>query len=79
METICPLLQNPDAYSPDTIDLMKNVKERNYWLPCLENMVKKFVSKASILHPDKSNATEEAEHCYRIFQNLIERLKSDPE
>lgn len=79
METICPLLQNPDAYSPDTIDLMKNVKERNYWLPCLENMVKKFVSKASILNPDKSNATEEAEHCYRIFQNLIERLKSDPE
>lgn len=79
METICPLLEDPDTYSPDTIDLLKNIKERNYWLPCLEGMVKKFVAKASILNPDKPNATEDAEHCFGIFQNLINRLKSEPE
>ncbi|XP_022910990.1 4'-phosphopantetheine phosphatase [Onthophagus taurus] len=76
---ICPLLQEPEEYLPDTIDLRNNPKERDYWLPCLERMVRKFVDKASILNPHKPQAKEEAEHCFRIFQEMIKRLNNNPE
>lgn len=76
--SVCPLLLNPEYYQPDTIDLKNNDKERNYWLPCLEQMVKKFIGKASILNPDDPNATENAEKCFYKFQKLVEELKLDP-
>lgn len=79
MERICPLLLDPNMYSPDTIDLLNNEEERHYWLPCLEGMVKKFVAKAGVLNPDKSNAIEEAEKCYQIFRSIISKIKSNPE
>ncbi|KAJ8947433.1 hypothetical protein NQ318_009639 [Aromia moschata] len=75
---ICPLLKNPELYNPDTIDLCNNVKARNYWLPCLEQMVKKFVNKAGYLNPDDPNATEKAEICFQKFHSLIEQLMDDP-
>lgn len=75
---VCPLLLNPEYYQPDTIDLIKDVKERNYWLTCLEQMVKKFIGKASILNPDNPNAKEDAEKCFYTFHKLVEELKEDP-
>jgi type II pantothenate kinase len=77
-ENVCPLLKNPDSYNPDTIDLVNNVKERNYWLPCLENMVKKFVSKAGFLNPDNPEATEKAEVCFQKFHDLVGKATEDP-
>uniref|UniRef100_A0A6P7H613 Pantothenate kinase 4-like isoform X1 n=2 Tax=Diabrotica virgifera virgifera TaxID=50390 RepID=A0A6P7H613_DIAVI len=75
---VCPLLKNPERYNPDTLNLVENLQARNYWLPCLEQMVKKFVSKAQYLHPDDPKATEKAEVCYQDFHNLLEQLTSDP-
>lgn len=75
---ICPLLKEPDNYNPDTIDLMNNIKERNYWLPCLQQLVKKFVSRAGGLNPDYPQATEKAELCYQKFAALVEQLSKDP-
>ena len=79
MKSICPLLRDPHQYLPDTIDLTSNAEQRNYWLPCLENLVRKFVDKASVLNPQKPNATEKAEHCFQLFHNLVESLKLDPQ
>lgn len=76
--TLCPLLKHPEQYNPDTIDLSNNTKERNYWLPCLERMVKKFVNNAKYLHPDDPKATEKAEICYQKFHNLVQQLTVDP-
>nr|CAH7765713.1 unnamed protein product [Callosobruchus chinensis] len=75
---VCPLLKNPDAYNPDTIDLINNTKERNYWLPCLEVMVKKFIEKIEYLVPNDPEAKEKAELCYNKFHTLSEQLLENP-
>ncbi|KAG5894577.1 hypothetical protein JTB14_021557 [Gonioctena quinquepunctata] len=77
-KNICPLLKNPEHYIPDTIDLTNNIKERNYWLPCLERMVKKFVDKAQQLNPDDPRATEKAEICFKEFHSLVQQATLDP-
>lgn len=75
---ICPLLQNPDVYNPDTIDLFQDENERNYWLPTLEKMVKKVISKSKILNPDVPKAVEKAGICYEQFHKLVENLMANP-
>lgn len=75
---ICPLLKDPDSYNPDTVDLVNNVEERNYWLPCLDEMVRKFVAKAKFLNPDDAKATEKAEICFDKFHTLVKQLTVDP-
>lgn len=75
---VCPLLLDPEHYQPDTIDLMNNVNERNYWLTCLEQMVRKFVDKANILNPTNPNAKEDAQKCCDIFQELVKELRDNP-
>lgn len=75
---ICPLLKQPDSYRPDTFELSKNIKEREYWLPTLERMVKKNISKAKVLNPDCPKAAEKAELCYKKFHKLVEELMEDP-
>ncbi|KAJ8985488.1 hypothetical protein NQ317_015027 [Molorchus minor] len=77
-KSVCPLLKNPELYNPDTIDLYDNVKARDYWLPCLEQMVKKFVNKAGNLNPDDPCATEKAENCFQKFHSLVQQLTNDP-
>nr|XP_023023692.1 pantothenate kinase 4 [Leptinotarsa decemlineata] len=77
-KNVCPLLKNPEHYNPDTVDLVTNAEERNYWLPCLEQMVKKFVGKAQPLNPDDPKATEKAEICFKQFHSLIEQVTEDP-
>lgn len=77
-KNVCPLLKHPESYNPDTIDLFNNTKERNYWLPCLEQMVKKFVNKAGYLNPHDPYATEKAEMCFQKFHGLVEQLTVDP-
>lgn len=76
--TVCPLLLNPETYIPDTVDLINDKKERDYWLPCLERMVKKFVNKASILNPHNPHAAERALDCFNKFHELVEELKENP-
>lgn len=75
---MCPLLQDPESYNPDTIDLNDNAKERDYWLPTLEKMVKKALSKAKMLNPEVSKADENAEICYEKFHKLIEEISDNP-
>ncbi|CAH0558240.1 unnamed protein product [Brassicogethes aeneus] len=75
---VCPQLRHPETYNPDTVDLINNIKERKYWLSCLEQMVKKFVNKAEDLNPDNPKAKEQAEQSYQTFHKLIERLTLDP-
>ncbi|KAJ3654872.1 hypothetical protein Zmor_014027 [Zophobas morio] len=77
-ENVCPLLKNPSVYNPDTIDLVNDTKERKYWLPCLANMVKKFVGKASFLNPDYPEAAESAEICFQKFHELVVKAVEDP-
>ncbi|XP_063903030.1 4'-phosphopantetheine phosphatase isoform X3 [Zophobas morio] len=77
-ENVCPLLKNPGVYNPDTIDLVNDTKERKYWLPCLANMVKKFVGKASFLNPDYPEAAESAEICFQKFHELVVKAVEDP-
>lgn len=76
-ENVCPLLKNPDTYNPDTVDLVRNKAEREYWLPTIENLVKKIAAKAKILHPNSQKASEKAEVCLQKFHKLIEDLKND--
>lgn len=77
-KSACPLLKFPETYKPDIIDLCVNTKERNYWLPCLDKMLKKFVNKAKELNPDDPKATEKAQFCYQQFHELVEQLAIDP-
>lgn len=76
--TVCPLLLHPETYTPDTIDLINDKRERDYWLPCLEGMVKKFVGKASFLNPHNPDATDKALECFNKFHELVEELKDNP-
>ncbi|KAK4879297.1 hypothetical protein RN001_007443 [Aquatica leii] len=76
---ICPLLLDQETYSPDTIDLLNNVDAINYWLPCLEEMARKFVSKVSLLNPHDKTATERANYSWQKFHDLIEKIKYNPD
>lgn len=75
---VCPLLKNPENYNPDSLDLINNLEARDYWLNCLEQMVKKFVNKAKYLHPDDPEATKKAELCYQDFHILVQQINLDP-
>ncbi|KAF7269947.1 4'-phosphopantetheine phosphatase [Rhynchophorus ferrugineus] len=75
---ICPVLQDPDEYTPDIVDLLSNETARNYWLITLEGVVKKFVDKAENLNPENPKATEHAQACLQKFHNLVEQIKLDP-
>lgn len=75
--TVCPLLKNPKQYNPDTIDLLNNAQERNYWLPCLDRMIKNFVSKAPALNPEDLHAADKAESSYKKFHELILQIQNN--
>lgn len=75
---ICPVLRDPDQYTPDIVDLLSNETARNYWLITLEGLVKKFVDKAENLNPENPKATEHAQACLQKFHNLVEQIKLDP-
>lgn len=77
-ETVCPLLKNPETYNPDTIDLVNNSVNKEYWLPTIDNLVKRIMGKAKSLHPSEEKAVEEAEVCLQEFHKLIEDLQQDP-
>lgn len=75
---VCPLLKDPDHYTPDIQDLLINEAARNYWLTTLERTVEKFVARAGTLNPDNPKATEHAQSCLQKFHNLVEKIKLDP-
>ena len=75
---MCPLLKDPDHYTPDVLDLVTNETARNYWLSTLEGVVKKFVEKAELLNPDIPKAKEHAKACLQKFHNLVEQIKLNP-
>lgn len=77
-DTVCPLLCDPNCYTPDTIDLVNNDKERQYWFTCLQKMVEKFIDKAGVLNPDYPEATDVAKKCFNSFAELIQQLQKDP-
>lgn len=73
VENICPLLKNPETYNPDTVDLSANSVERDYWLPTIENLLKRTVNKAEILYPN----SKKGKICIEKFHKFIEDLKED--
>ncbi|XP_050309710.1 4'-phosphopantetheine phosphatase [Anthonomus grandis grandis] len=75
---VCPLLKDPEHYTPDIQDLSINEAARNYWLPTLQQTVKKIVAKISKLIPDNPKAEEHARLCQEKFNDLVEELKLDP-
>lgn len=75
---VCPVLKDPDSYTPDIQDLSINEPAREYWLFALERTVAKFVDKAGELNPNNPKATENAKLCLQKFQRLIEKIKSNP-
>lgn len=74
----CPVLADLSTYNPDTIDLINNAKDRNYWLPCLDIMAKKFIDRAQLLNPDMPDATLNAERSYEAFAKLVLQFRDDP-
>ncbi|KAK5645674.1 hypothetical protein RI129_004138 [Pyrocoelia pectoralis] len=76
---VCPLLLNNETYLPDTIDLLNDKEAINYWLPCLEEMAKKFVNKVPYLYPHDKTALERAKYSWEKFHDLIERIKYNPQ
>lgn len=75
---VCPLLKDPEQYTPDIQDLLGNESARNYWLPTLEAFVANFVDRAESLNPDNPKATEHAKVCLQKFHNLVEKIKLNP-
>lgn len=41
------LLRDPNSYTPDTIDLNKDMKAAAYWFPCFRDLVAKFATQAA--------------------------------
>lgn len=76
---VCPLLLDNETYLPDTIDLLNDKEAINYWLPCLEEMAKKFVNKVPYLYPHDKTALERAKYSWQKFHELIERIKYNPQ
>lgn len=70
---ICPLLENPDLYNPDTIDLNEDKEARDYWLNCFLGLVEKFsnFAKLSQIHDPLSN-----ERAIKFQDDYLERINN---
>lgn len=74
----CPLLKPGATYLPDTINLSEDVDARKYWLDCLGELTKRFVYKASYLHPGDLTAVNRAEKCRNMYLQVLDSLKENP-
>ncbi|XP_049852310.1 4'-phosphopantetheine phosphatase isoform X1 [Schistocerca gregaria] len=76
--TYCPLLADPAAYIPDTVDLTKDTEARNYWLQCFEESIDKFVLRAVESQPDSDTAKDRAQKFKEKYLSRLQYLKEQP-
>lgn len=71
---ICPLLENPDLYIPDTIpDLNKDEEAKEYWLDCFNILVKKFSNFAKL---SQINDLTSDQRAIKFQDDYLERINN---
>ncbi|ESO10934.1 hypothetical protein HELRODRAFT_109215 [Helobdella robusta] len=68
----CPLLNDPNKYVPDTVDLTRDQHAREYWLQCFHDATEQFAERAVQSQPSKSDAEQRA---LKFKEKYISRLK----
>ncbi|XP_063235013.1 4'-phosphopantetheine phosphatase isoform X2 [Bacillus rossius redtenbacheri] len=76
--TYCPLLADPSAYVPDTVDLTRDCDARGYWLQCFEETANKYASRAIQSQPHSESAAERARQFKEKYVSRLHYLKSQP-
>ncbi|KAL0276032.1 UNVERIFIED_CONTAM: hypothetical protein PYX00_003707 [Menopon gallinae] len=74
----CPLLSNPKAYCPDTVDLTTDNEAREYWLECFKGSSQKFRTRAEESQPDSPSSKHRAEKFQQKFLVRLQYLKKKP-
>lgn len=64
-KSVCPLLDNPHQYIPDTLNLNEDTEAKSYWFDCFVGMVKKFAQQAERSQENDPTAATRAQ----LFQN----------
>uniref|UniRef100_F7A9D7 4'-phosphopantetheine phosphatase n=2 Tax=Ornithorhynchus anatinus TaxID=9258 RepID=F7A9D7_ORNAN len=73
-----PLLLDPTAYTPDTVDLTDDAMARKYWLSCFEEALDGVVNRAVASQPDSVDAPERAEKFREKYRNKLQTLRHQP-
>jgi type II pantothenate kinase len=81
-----PLLQWPERYEPNIIDMLESREEREYWLDILQGMspglVEKAIASDSLLRLDtdsaQNDAIERGEAFRSVFSAHLDRLREEP-
>lgn len=74
---ICPLLENPELYNPDTIpDLNEDKEAKLYWLDCFNGLVKKFSNFAKLSQINDLTADQRAIKFHDDYLESINNLRN---
>jgi len=74
----CPLLDDPDEYIADTVDLLRDQDAREYWLACLRDSLPKFTERAVESQAQASDVNQRAEKFQDKFLSRLRMLESQP-
>ena len=74
----CPLLDDPDEYVADTVDLLRDHDARNYWLTCFKDSLPKFTERAVESQVQVTDVNERAERFKDKFLSRVRMLESQP-
>lgn len=74
----CPLLAQPELYTPDTVDLAQDIEARNYWLDCFEESSEKMKIRACDSQPDSPSSHHRADKFQAKFLARLRYLKQQP-
>lgn len=75
---LCPLLRDPAAYNPDTLDLIEDMEAREFWLDCFENLINKYVSYALQSDSEDSTVETRAQRFRKCYVEAIGKIRDDP-
>ncbi|CAM9152828.1 unnamed protein product, partial [Lampetra fluviatilis] len=73
-----PLLLQPSAYRPDSVDLTTDAPARDYWLHCFTHSLDGVVRRVVASQPALLDAAERAEKFRQKFSNKLETLRLQP-
>ncbi|XP_044726652.1 4'-phosphopantetheine phosphatase [Chrysoperla carnea] len=76
---VCPLLLEGVHYTPDSINLTQDNDARIYWIKCFAELVKRFVIKSEILHPNDPTAKQRADECCQRYLQVLNSLLDNPQ
>jgi len=74
----CPLIQDPDKYVADTVDLTRDDPARQYWLQCFQESLAKFTERAIDSQSHSPGVHERAERFREKFLNRLQLLEKEP-